>query len=119
MKIIKQNQTLERKNSEICIVTEYPVGDETLDFAIVKISGRYPAQGYAVNNKCKEIVYVQEGEGEVFINFQIHQINAGDVILVEAGEKFYWNGHLRLHISCRPAFSVEQHQLVSSSCEEA
>lgn len=112
MKIISKQQAFERKNSDLCVVTEYPILDEAIDFAIVNIKGKYPHEKNAVNQNCKEIVYVQQGNGEVIINGKQHLIDAGDVVLIEPGEKFIWKGNMTLHISCRPAFTVDQHQLV-------
>lgn len=68
MKIAYKNQTLERKNSDVCVVTEYPSMDKDLDFAIVHVSGRYPHFKRAMNKKCKEIVYVQNGTGKVVVH---------------------------------------------------
>ncbi|QDP71557.1 cupin domain-containing protein [Legionella israelensis] len=112
MKISYKNQSIERKNSEICVVTEYPRMDKDLDFAIVNISGRYPTYQNAVNKQCKEIVYIQNGTGIVVVNNIEYLLNAGDVVLIEAGEKFYWEGNMRLFISCNPPFEVDQHQLI-------
>ncbi|MBS0288649.1 MAG: cupin domain-containing protein [Proteobacteria bacterium] len=112
MKITLKGKTTERKNSEACVVTEYPVGDEMIDFAIVKIAGRYPSIKHAVNKKCKEIVYINEGSGKVVVEGKEYLIGAGDLVLIEAGEKFYWDGEMQLYISCRPAFTKDQHQLV-------
>ncbi len=85
--------------------------DQELDFAIVTLSGRYPEGRYAINTKCKEIVYIQEGAGKVDVNGEQHSLTAGDLVLIEAGEKFYWEGHMTLFISCHPAFTIDQHQL--------
>lgn len=112
MKIIYQHETVERKNSEVCVVTEYSTIDHSIDFAIVNISGQYPAEKRAVNRICKEMVYVAKGNGEVIVEDKSHPINMGDLILIESGEKFVWRGHMTLHISCRPAFTKEQHQIV-------
>lgn len=114
MKILRKDKAIARKNSDVCIVTEYEIGDPAIDFAIVNISGRYPEMPTqrAVNRQCKEIVYVHEGAGKVIVNNNEHLLNAGDVVLIEAGEAFYWQGNLTLHISCHPAFTVEQHQIV-------
>jgi|SRR5579872_3479554 len=112
MKIISKQESFERKNSDACIVTEYPMIDESIDFAIVHINGQYPLEKKAVNKKCKEMVYVEKGSGEVIVNDKKYLIHAGDVILIEAGEKFVWKGIMTLHISCRPAFTKEQHQIV-------
>lgn len=112
MKIISQQESFKRNNSDICIVTEYPTIDESMDFAIVNINGQYPVEKRAVNKNCKEIVYVAKGSGEVIVDGKNYKLNMGDVVLIEAGEKFVWRGAMTLHISCRPAFTKEQHQIV-------
>jgi mannose-6-phosphate isomerase-like protein (cupin superfamily) len=112
MKIALKNQSFQRKNSDNCIVTEHPQLDEHIDFAIVKISGKYPLTGSAMNLQCKELIYVHEGQGTVVVNLKPQPLQAGDVILIEPGEKFVWEGELTLHISCHPAFTVDQHVIV-------
>lgn len=112
MKIILNNQKVKRNNNDVCVVTDYNVGDTELDFAIVTIMGRYPSERRVVNIECKEIVYIQTGQGKVEVNGNEHELNAGDLVLIEAGEKFYWAGNMTLFISCHPAFTVDQHQAV-------
>lgn len=112
MKLSKKHQAIEKKNSDFCAVTEHPINDQMIDFAIAKISGRYPDTQRVSNLVCKEIVYIQEGNGKVVVDGNEHLINAGDVILIEAGEKYYWEGNMQLLISCTPAFTIEQHQIV-------
>jgi len=113
MQICLKQQTTEHKNSDVCVVTKHHINDELIDFAIVKVTGRYPDQGCAVNRQCKEIVYIQSGSGTVTVDGVEHKINEGDLVLIEAGENFFWEGGLSLHISCRPAFTTEQHEIVS------
>jgi mannose-6-phosphate isomerase-like protein (cupin superfamily) len=112
MKIATKHERIERKNSDVCSVTEYPMIDEAVDFAIVKVTGRYPENKQAVNQKCKEIVYIHAGTGKAVVDGKEYALEAGDLVLIEAGEKFYWQGTLELFISCRPSFSVDQHQIV-------
>lgn len=112
MKIAYKKDAFERKNSPLCIVIEYPELDKSLDFAIVHLHGRYPDVGRVTNTVCKEIVYVSEGEGLVEVEGKTYPLTAGDVVLIEAGEKFYWDGQMALFISCHPAFYIEQHQTV-------
>jgi mannose-6-phosphate isomerase-like protein (cupin superfamily) len=113
MKISYKNQSVERKNSEECVVTEYPTTDSELNFALVTLSGRYPPNDKrAVNIKSKEIVYIQNGTGKVVVDNIEYLLNVGDVVLIDAGEPFYWEGDMTLCISCTPAFDVEQHQIV-------
>jgi quercetin dioxygenase-like cupin family protein len=114
MKLCRKEETIERNNSDNCVVTECPLDDDALNFAIAKINGRYPESGFAINHKSKEIVYVQQGRGTVCVDGQTVELNAGDVVMIEAGEKFFWDGEFTFHIACSPAFTVEQHKHVIS-----
>lgn len=64
------------------------------------------------NQKCKEIVYIQNGNGKVVVEGKEYNLDTGDVVLIEAGEKYYWEGKMDLRISSNPAWHLEQHQLV-------
>ena len=59
-----------------------------------------------MNRQVKEIIYVVSGFGSVTVNEESIQL--------VAGEFFYWDGQLTLHIACTPAFSIEQHEWISS-----
>ena len=112
MQISYKHQATERTNGDACVVIKPCIEDETMDFVIVEITGRYPSANQATNLKCKEIIYVNAGSGKVVIEGKAYLINAGDVILIEAAEKFYWEGNMNLSISCRPAWTQEQHVLI-------
>lgn len=49
----------------MCSVIDYPINDDRLDMAIATISGRYPDNRRVVNQECKELAYVQSGEGKM------------------------------------------------------
>ncbi|CAM2857965.1 Cupin domain [Legionella steigerwaltii] len=112
MKISLKHQTTEHSNATSCKVTEHHLNDPMLDCAIAKISGRYPEARRVVNLGCNELVYVFQGEGKVVVNHTEYKLAAGDAVVIEAGEKYYWEGNMQLFISCRPAWNKEQHQLV-------
>ena len=112
MQHIQKDQAIQRKNNEVCWVTNYPIDDQTLDFVVVKLAGRYPDSSRVVNVGCKEIVYVHEGIGQITVEGKEYLLNAGDVVLIEAGEKYYWEGNMQLFVSCRPAWTQEQHHPV-------
>ncbi len=112
MKISLRHQAVEKANSSTCAVIEYPLNHEMLDMAIAKVSGRYPDERWVVNKQCAELAYVFEGKGKIVVNNEEHKLNAGDAVLIEADEKYYWEGHMKLFISCRPAWNKEQHQIV-------
>lgn len=111
MKISRNNQTKTHSNSKTCVVQEYALQDEHMDMAVATLSGRYPEEKRVVNQECRELAYVLEGDGKVVVEGETVALTTGDVILIEAGEKYYWEGHMKLVISCQPAWHPEQHQL--------
>jgi len=113
MKKCRANQTVDHKNSDHCVVTEFPILDKDINFATSKITARYPDYGFACNKICKEIVYIQEGSGKIVVDGKEYGLNTGDTILISAGEKFFWDGNMTLHIACTPAFTPDQHIYIS------
>jgi mannose-6-phosphate isomerase-like protein (cupin superfamily) len=111
MKLSLKHQATEKTNSAACKVTEHHLNNNMLDFAIAKITGRYPEERLVVNRQCDELAYVFAGTGKIVVNNQEHLLNAGDVVLIESGDKYYWEGQMELFLSCRPAWNKEQHQL--------
>jgi len=112
MKISFIHRAINKANSTACSVTEYALNHEMLDVAIATISGRYPDERRVVNQQCDELAYVLEGEGKLILNHEEHKLSAGDVVLIEAGEKYYWEGNMKLFLSCRPAWKKDQHKII-------
>src|SRR5262249_15754221 len=102
----------QQRHKHAAVITEHNLGDSQLDAIIAEIHGRYPATGSVTNQKCKLLAYAQAGQGKLVVEGQEVQLNPGDQVLIEAGEKYFWNGQLTLFISCSPAWYPEQHVLV-------
>lgn len=112
MKLIQKQDAREIANSKTCVAYEYPLGDKDINGAVIVLSGRYPEKGRTVNQKCKELAYVIEGSGMVVIeNKQLH-VQMGDLVFIEANERYYWEGNMKLFIPCTPAWYPEQHKEV-------
>lgn len=113
MKIVKSTQTNLLKNSQKCIAIEYPMGDKDINGAVIKINGRYPQQGRVVNQKCKELAFVLKGNGKLFIEGNEVVVEKDDLVLLEPGERYYWEGNrLEMFMPCTPAWYPAQHQEV-------
>ncbi len=112
MKKVSLNETKKFKNSELCIATEYEIGDKDIDIATAEINGRYPESGYCVNTKVKEMIFVIEGSGTIFSENEKIPFGAGDAILIEKNKKYYWDAHCKVAMSCTPAWYPEQHKIV-------
>src|SRR3989344_2992798 len=90
MSIARKEQVKEIIVGETMKAYEYPVLDEALHGAVVKLSGRYPLQGRVINEKCTEIGYVIEGSGKLIIEGKEIDFNEGDQLLIKPGERYYW-----------------------------
>lgn len=113
MKIVKLNETQEFKNSDKCLAIEYNMADKDIDISTAKINGRYPNEGYCVNLKVKEIIYIISGNGKICTENKTINFYAGDAILINPGEKYYWDAICEVVMSCSPAWFPEQHILTN------
>lgn len=112
MKVVYRKQRISHKNSSVCMVYEYLMGDKDINGAVVELTGRYPTNGYAVNLKCKEMVYLIKGQGKLVVEGKEVSLKEGDLVLINEGEKYYWDGRMTLFVPCTPAWYPEQHKEV-------
>jgi mannose-6-phosphate isomerase-like protein (cupin superfamily) len=108
MKIVRKNQSKTFKNSDVCDVSEYDLGQVDLGGAIVEVRGRYPDSGRVVNAECKEMAYILEGDGVIFIEGVETLFTAGDLIVIEAGERYFWDGKFSAFLFSAPAWNAGQ-----------
>ena len=119
MKIVKYEDSIHIDNSDKCKVIEYHLGDPDINCAVAHLSGRYPEEGYAINEICKELVYVVNGEGT--LNKKNHEpikFKAKDVLLIDKGEPFYWDAHCEIIMPCTPAWNPEQYKSIEYNLRE-
>lgn len=112
MKVVKFEEAEEFKNSDKCTVLEYPLNDKDINFATANIQGRYPDSGYCVNEKCKELIYVIDGNGTLNKKNEKINFSRGDAILIDKGEIYYWDAKCIIAMPCTPAWYPEQHKLL-------
>jgi mannose-6-phosphate isomerase-like protein (cupin superfamily) len=100
------------KNSDTCEGTVFAGENIPQDIATIKITGRYPENGWAINEIVHELALVSEGSGSLeFKGADSHELKVGDVISVEPGKRFAWNGEMTIVMTCSPAFSPNQYKL--------
>lgn len=113
MRLVKQHQSKVFQNSQNCEVIEYSTNDADMNMAVIKLSGRYPEQGFVVNKECKEILYVQEGLVSLAVKGQlVQELQSSDMVLIDKNEPYFWEGNAILISACSPAWSPEQHEMV-------
>jgi len=89
---------------------EYPIKDKDISVALIELTGRYPNKGIVLNEKCKELAYVIKGSGKLVVENKEVPVEEGDLVSIDPGEKYFWDGNLTLLIPCTPAWYPEQHK---------
>lgn len=112
MKIVRKAEAKEYRSSANCCGLEFDLGTKDLDGALVKVRGRYPDKGRVRNEVCKLIAFIIDGEGQVIIEGNKFEVKSEDLIVLDKGERYYWNGNFKLFIYCTPVWYPEQHKEV-------
>jgi hypothetical protein len=93
-------------------VTEFNFkGNDTINDAEIVITGRYPLEGYAVNDISTALISVEDGEGAVAIKGEEPtNLQTGDRVLINPGEPYCLIalGQLAIRYIATPAWSPEQ-----------
>lgn len=115
MKIIRKSEAESFTNGPTCTGFSFPFDSTDIDIAVVTVNGRYPEEGYVLNEVCKEIAYVLAGSGKLVMGTGISQtVQVGDATMIQPGEKYYWEGdNLQMVMPCSPAFDPSQHKKVA------
>lgn len=112
MKLSLKHQAKEKRMGNTCMVAETDLQHPHLNAAIATISGRYPDEKRVVNHECAEFAYVIQGQGKIVVNGKEQPLNIGDMLVIEPGEKYFWEGNMQLLLSCHPQWHKEQHEIV-------
>lgn len=100
------------KNSETCEGIAYVAENAPLDLSVIRISGRYPERGWAVNETVHEIVLVRQGSGNLALkDAELQSLCEGDVAVVSPGQRFAWQGEMELVMACSPQFTANQYKM--------
>lgn len=114
MEFIKVENALKGKNSEVCKTLEYSFQDKNIDLGIATLSGRFPGEGYALNEISKELVYVINGSGTLVFQDRKIDFKVGDAILIQPGDKYYYETDFAvLSLICTPSWDPKQHKIVN------
>ena len=112
MNIARKKQAKVKKISKTLTVYEYPIMNNAMHGAIIKLNGRYPEKGRVVNEKVVELGFVIEGSGKIIIEDEEISFRKYDQILIKPKQRFYWNAKATLFVPCSPAWYPEQHKQV-------
>lgn len=110
MEYINAQEMAAVTNDPACTIIEYISEDRDLNTCIAKISGRHPISGWAINEKCKMMGFIVDGEGIIVVENKTFELFKNDVVLIQPGEKYYWEGNMLIFIPSTPAWYPEQYK---------
>ncbi len=109
MKIISSSESKKIQATPTTTIWEFPMEEKAISGAVTQINGRYPEIGFAVNEVCKELAFVISGSGYIVTPDAKRTIGVGDLIFLNKGESFAWDGNLTLFMATTPKFDPKQH----------
>lgn len=110
---IPRSSAQEHTNSPSCSVWEYGSAG-AIDAADALVDGRYPEQGFALNEISDMSVRVLSGVGKLATRQVNVALASGDVVMIPHGEPYYFEGKkLAFFMACSPAWISDQYQEIS------
>jgi mannose-6-phosphate isomerase-like protein (cupin superfamily) len=103
---------VEFENSSTCRGVGFAERGAPLDLAHISIRGRYPENGWAMNDIIHEMGWIASGRGSLMIKGGDAQpLQKGDVVLIKPKESFAWEGEMDIIIACSPPFDSQQYNI--------
>ncbi|MBI4065188.1 hypothetical protein HY409_02370 [Candidatus Gottesmanbacteria bacterium] len=109
MRIVKKSETNKIIPSAGTTIHEYSIDEPSLSGAAIEVNGRYPEYGFAVNEVSKELAFVISGSGYVITTKSKHALEVGDLLFLDKGEQFAWQGNVTIFTVTTPKFDPKQH----------
>lgn len=97
------------------LVNEFNFQDESINDAVITIAGRYPVEGYAVNDKSLAMISIEAGTGTIDISGSaVLNLEPGDRVLVHPGDPYALEASDKLVIRyiAAPAWTSSQARIV-------
>lgn len=114
MEIVRKSEVRIVQPAPAVTIHEYDTQDGFVSGGTAVIKGRYPEQGYVMNEVLKELVYVIDGAGKLIMPDETIEFAAGDVLFLDHKEVYAWEGDMVLFMTTTPKFDPAQHKEVSA-----
>ncbi len=111
--VIKRNQTHLKVRGDLSVF-EYPAFSEDVDIIYAELNGRHPSSGFIINNDSDETYLVYQGSGEIYLDGEIIAFEAGDIVPIKRGTKYYCNGkNMKFFCAINPPWSGKQEKIIN------
>ncbi|MGI6612019.1 MAG: cupin domain-containing protein [Candidatus Nanosyncoccaceae bacterium] len=112
MKVWRDKDGEEFRNSKTCWGREYKPDTCKIDVSKISVRGKFPESGWGYNEEAHEVAVVVAGKGSIEKQGgEKKELAMGDVIHFAPMERVRWEGDLDLIIACGPAFDRNKHHI--------
>ncbi len=93
---------------------DFPLKTKNSNISEIRLTGRYPEKGCALNKVSEMVVYVLKGKVALTIDKKNSTLEKGSVVLVKKNQKYFWipKSSVTLLIFSTPPWMVEQQKIV-------
>lgn len=115
---MKQKAVIKKKSEYVKVredltVVEYPLFSEDISVVYAELNGRHPKTGYIINKESDETYLVHQGSGEIYMDGIVTKFEAGDVVPIKHGTKYYCIGsNMKFWCTINPPWKEEQEILL-------
>lgn len=103
-------------NSPFCKGIGFAKEGASMDIAKIELTGRYPESGWVVNEVSYEMAYVMNGSGKLINrDGESFEVREGDVVSIDPGKQYAWDGMMTLIVPCTPPFDPNKHKHVEEN----
>jgi len=109
--LIRKKDVVMTQENTVSRFLEYTFSFKNASLGVSEIHGRYPNIGYDVDEEVEASWYIESGTGKIWIAGETCVVEPGDMVHIEAGEKFWIEGdNLRLIVCSSPVWTPQQHK---------
>ncbi|HNV12443.1 MAG TPA: hypothetical protein PK686_03585 [bacterium] len=85
---------------------------EEQSIALVSARGNYPDNGWSVNSRCTETIFVLSGSLKVNVDGKIFYLKKDDLIMIFPGQKYQIRGRAKTLDLITPAWDKSQNKII-------
>ena len=109
--VIKKHDTVTSEDTDVSTFSDYPFPFKNASMGVSEIDGRYPEEGFDVDEKVEAAWYVASGNGTIWVEGETCVVEKGDMVHIMPDEKFWIEGDkLCLVVASSPVWTPEQHK---------
>lgn len=109
--LVKKSNSKRIQENVVSAFNEYDLPFNKFSVGVSEINGRYPHNGYDIDEEVEQVWYVEDGKGRVNIENEIFEIDKGDMLFIPKSEKYWIEGDLlKLIVVSSPPWFIQQHK---------